>query len=144
MNFKIYFNEDEKKKILKSILKNHNIDQQYYTFLNDIYFDTPGNILKKILVMSQLEVVPMNKSIDNINFYIENYINEENPLFLQFACFFIQKFYYELIFNNHINLNFYFQNYLRVIKQIHDMKNYNLNKKNVLTSVKETLLNEAR
>ena len=144
MNFKVYFNQDKKNQILKSILESHEIDQQYISLFDDLFFDSPGNILIKILILNQFEKSSELNSIENVNFFLETYLNEENPILLNFGCFFIQKFYYELCLKNSANSGIYFQNYSKILKQINNMKNFNLNEKNVLTSIKKTISNEAR
>ena len=144
MNFKVYFNQDKKNQILKSILESHEIDQQYISLFDDLFFDSPGNILIKILILNQFEKSSELNSIENVNFFLETYLNEENPILLNFGCFFIQKFYYELCLKNSSNSGIYFQNYSKILKQINNMKNFNLNEKNVLTSIKKTISNEAR
>ena len=109
-----------------------------------MFFDSPGNILIKILILNQFEKSSELNSIENVNFFLETYLNEENPILLNFGCFFIQKFYYELCLKNSANSGIYFQNYSKILKQINNMKNFNLNEKNVLTSIKKTISNEAR
>ena len=144
MNFKIYFSEQKKREILTSILNNYALDLKNISLLNESFFDSPGNILKKFLIMEQFELSSENSSLDNINFFIETYLNNENPILLSFINFYIQKFYYDLCFKNSAYLNAYVQNYSKILKQINDMEHFHLNERNVLKSILETIQNEAR
>ena len=69
---------------------------------------------------------------------------EKDPLLLSFASFFIEKFYCELCSNNTTNLNTHFQNYSKILRQISNMKIFNLFEKNTLISIKDILRHEAR
>ena len=76
--------------------------------------------------------------------FIEKYKIEKNPEILSYLSLFIEKFYFELCLNNNKNLNNLFFNFAKISKQIDDMKKYNLNDKNILISVKDTLQNDKR
>tara|TARA_Y100000590_G_scaffold453948_1_gene599900 strand:- start:217 stop:396 length:180 start_codon:yes stop_codon:yes gene_type:complete len=56
--------------------------------------------------------------------------------------YFIEIFYNELSIKNNTNLNLYFYNKTNIIKQINDVKKFNLDKKNLFISLQEKLKNE--
>ena len=69
---------------------------------------------------------------------------QSNILTLSFILLFIEKFYKELCSKNNKNLNTYFFNQSKILKQIDDMKKFNLNEKNIFIWIKDILQNEAK
>ena len=57
---------------------------------------------------------------------------------------FIEKFYNELCLNNNKNLNRYFFNQSKILKQIDEMRRFNLDEKNIFIWIKDILQNEAK
>ena len=144
MNFKIHFTEKEKKNIFNSIIQPYKYDYQNINFLDDIYFDTPGNLLKKIIFLNHSNDSDNLDSVNYIKFFIDSYLSSKNPILLNYASFFIEKFYHNLCLKNINNLNFYFQNYSKILNDIKDMKKFNLYEKNILNTINETIQNEKR
>ena len=72
------------------------------------------------------------------------YKNEKNPETLSFISLFIEKFYNELCLNRNKNLNTYFFNQSKILKQIDEMRRFNLNEKNIFIWIKDILQNEAK
>ena len=56
----------------------------------------------------------------------------------------IENFYSELSLYDNINSNRYFFNKYKILYLINDMKNFNLDKKNLITSVTRILENEKK
>ena len=63
---------------------------------------------------------------------------------LTFVSLLIEIFYNELSLKNNKDLNLYFINKFKLIKQIDDAKKFNLDKKNLLISLQGTLENETK
>ena len=63
---------------------------------------------------------------------LKKYKNDKDPETLSFLSLSVEKFYNELCLNNNKNLNSYFLNQSRILKQIDEMKKFNLDKTNVL------------
>ena len=55
----------------------------------------------------------------------------------------IELLYKELSLKNNEKLNIYFYNKFRILKQINEMKKFNLDKNNLFISLQETLKNES-
>jgi len=72
------------------------------------------------------------------------YKTAKNPETLSFISLFIEKFYNELCLNNNKNLNSYFFNQSKILKQIDEMIKFNLDEKNILIWIKDILQNEAK
>ena len=144
MEFKINFSESQKKHIFEKIIELYDDECKSFNVGNSLYFDTPGNLMKKILFLNQSKTQIEQNSLTCIYFFLDHYLNEKNPLSLSFASFFIEKFYYELCLNNTTNLNIHFMNYSKILRLISDMRNFNLFEKNTLISIKDILHNEAR
>ena len=79
-----------------------------------------------------------------IYYFIEKYKNAKDPESLSFIILFIEKFYYNLCLANNKNLNRYFLNQSKILKQIDDMKKFNLDKKNLPVLVTRILKNETQ
>ena len=80
----------------------------------------------------------------NIFQFVEIYKNEKSLEILSMITLFIEKFYYDLCFVNNKNLDAYFFNYTKILKQLDDMKRYNLDGKNIFMWIKNILINEKR
>jgi len=144
MEFKINFSESQKKEIFRKIIEPYDDEIKNINVGNDLYFDTPGNLLKKFLFLNASKTKIEANTINYSNFFLEHYQNEKNPLSLTFASFFIEKFYHELCLKSNSNINSHFMNYSKILRLISDMKNFNLFEKNILISIKDILHHEAR
>ena len=144
MEFKINFSESQKKNIFKQITQPYKEECKSMNVGNNLYFDTPGNLLKKCLFLNESDTNIKKNTLSYAYFFLDRYLNEKNPLLLSFASSFIEKFYCELCLNNIANLNTHFQNYSKILRQISDMKNYNLFEKNTLITIKDILHHETR
>jgi DNA polymerase III delta prime subunit len=141
--FKITFSKNEKEEIFHKIIKQNNMN--ITKVLNEsLHFDTPGNIIKYLLALNTKNQDLNNSNIDNALFFIEKYINDKSSETLSFLKIFIEKFYYYLFLNNKDKINNYFYNYMKILKQIDNMKRFNLDEKNTFILVKNLLINEKR
>jgi hypothetical protein len=77
-------------------------------------------------------------------YLIEKYKSKKDFELLPIISLFIEQYYNELSLNNNENLNHYFINKHKIINEIHNMKKFNLDKKNLLISIEGILKNEAR
>ena len=142
--FKFFLSVSEKKTIFLNIIKQYKKDLSISTILKDYYFDTPGNLVKYFLSLDKANISITENTLKCIFHFIEKYKNEKNPEILSFLSLFIEKFYQELCLNNNKNLNSYFINRSRILKQIDEMKKFNLSEKNIFISIKSILQNEAK
>ena len=76
---------------------------------------------------------------------IKNIENEKASDKFTFLQYLVEKFYKDICYKNMDNFNKfnnYVYNYKKIIHQINNMKNFNLNEKNTLSLIKNTLPNE--
>ena len=142
--FKISFSKNEKEETFHKIIKQNNIKNITNDLNESLHFDTPGNIIKYLLALNTKNQDLNNSNIDNALFFIEKYINDKSYETLSFLKLFIEKFYYYLFLNNKYKINKYFYNYMKILKQIDNMRRFNLDEKNTFISVKSLLINEKR
>ena len=142
--FKLFFSISEKKKIFENLAKQYKNNVETNEIIESYYFDTPGNLIKYLLIFNKANINILENKLICIHFFIEKYKNEKNPEILSFLSLFVEKFYNELCLNNDKNLNNYFFNQSKILKQIDDMKKFNLDEKNIFIWVKEILENETK
>ena len=110
-------------------------------FLNHI---SPGNILKYLLILKELDINIKKDKLSCLFNLIEKYKSNKDQELLNITSFFIELFYSELSLNNSKNINNYFINKNKILNQINDMRKFNLDKKNLLISLDSILRNEKR
>ena len=142
--FKFSLSISEKKTIFSNIIKQYKNEFVTDTILENYYFDTPGNLVKYLLALDKENISITENTLKCIFHFIEKYKNEKNPEILSFISLFVEKFYQELCLNNNKDLNRYFLNQSRILKQIDEMKKFNLNEKNTFILIKGILQNEAK
>ena len=142
IEFKFFFSLSEKKSILENIIKQYGNDLRMREIYNDFYFDTPGNILKYSKILSNSNVDSLKDKLICISYLIDQYKKKKDPQLLIFISSLIELFYTELSLKNNRNLNIYFYNKFKILKQINDVKKFNLDIKNLFISSLETLKND--
>ena len=75
---------------------------------------------------------------------IEKYKSKKDFELLPIISLFIEQYYNDLSINNINNVNHYFADKNKIINEISNMKKFNLDKKNLLISLKGIFENEAR
>ena len=143
IEFKFFFTLSEKKSILEGIIKQYKNNFKLSEIDDNFYFDTPGNILKYLRVLSNSNADSLKDKLSCISYLINQYIQKKDPQLLIFISSLIELFYNELSLNNNKNLNVYFYNRFKILKQINDVKKFNLDKKNLFISLLEILKNES-
>ena len=145
--FRFGFTKFEKVKIFESIVKQYKNKfeiSEINKIIKNYYFDTPGNLVKYYLALDKANINITEDTLKCIYHFIDEYKNEKNPETLSFLCLFIEKFYNELCLSSHKNLNSRFFNQSKILKQIDEMKRFNLDEKNIFISIKDILQNEAK
>ena len=56
MEFKIFFSTDKKKNIFKNLLDLHNVNIDYSKIIEDLNFDTPGNLLRYLQILHNTDI----------------------------------------------------------------------------------------
>ena len=108
------------------------------------FFDSPGNILKYLLILSESNIDLLKDKLSCIFYLIDKYKQKNDPQLLTFVSLLIELFYNELSVKNNKNLNLYFLNKFDLLKKKYLAKKFNLDKKNLLISLRGTLENESK
>ena len=114
------------------------------TIDDSFYFDTPGNILKYLLIFKDSDIDLSNDKLECILYLIDKYKHKYNTQLLTFISLLIELFYKDLSLKNNKNLNLYSINKFKLLNQINDAKKFNLDKKNLFTSLIATLEHESK
>ena len=142
--FKFFFTIQEKKNIFKNLIIPYKHEQTINEWIENLHFDTPGNLMKYFLILSDPNINLTQNKLSYILYFIEKYKKEKNTEILYFLTLFIELFYNDLCLKNNKNINSYFFNLTQILKQIDNMKKFNLSEKNTLVWIKDILINEAK
>ena len=144
IEFKFFFTLSQKKKILNNIIRQYKDDFDLTKIDEDFYFDSPGNIVKFLLILNINNVDLWKNKLSCILYIIDKYKQKNDPQLLTFISLLIELFYNELSVKNSKNLNLYFLHKFELLKQIDHAKKFNLDKKNLLIALRGALENESR
>jgi len=144
IEFKFFFTISEKEKILKNIIKPYDDVFDLKNIDSNFYFDTPGNILRYLLIFKDTNLSFSNDKLECILYIIDKYKNKSDAKLLTTISLFIELFYKDLSMRNSKNSNIYSINKYKLIRQIHDTKKFNLDKNNLFTSLISTLQHESK
>ena len=143
IQFKFFFTLAQKKNILRSIIEQYKNNFNVEKIGDNFYFDTPGSILKYLEIFSDSNVDYTKDKLSCISYLIDKYRQKKDSQLLTFISLMIELFYNELSFKNNKKLNIYFYNKFKILKQISDVKKFNLDKNNLFISLQEMLKNES-
>ena len=143
IEFKFFLNLSKKKKILGNIIENYKQDFKINKIEDNFYFDTPGNILRHLIILNNIKTESLQDKISCISYVIDQYNQKKDPQLLIFISSLVELFYYDLSLKNNENLNIYFYNKFKILHQINDARKFNLDKKNLFISLMEILKNES-
>ena len=142
VEFKFFLNIDKKKIVLENIIKQYKKDINIHPIIEKFYFETPGNLLKFLLILHDSEFNIARDNLSCIFYFLDEYTKNKHLESLTFASLFIQKFYNELCINDN-NLYKGSINRTKILNYIADMKKYNLDKNNIIILIKKILKNES-
>ena len=142
--FKIFFTKMEKEYILIELINFYYDNCTSSKFMENLYFDTPGNILKYLSVLEENNTALDENIMSNINFFIEKYKKDKNSETLSYISFFIEKFYNKLCLSSKEKFQFHIFNYIKILKILNEMKKFNLNDKNSFIKINDILINETK
>jgi len=142
INFKFHFNLNEKKNIFKKIINKFNIKIDDKNLNEYLYFDTPGNFLKYLSIFNEPNLNLSRDLLSCILFLLNEYSIKKEPEILNCIVLSVENFYNKLSLRNSRNINNYMINKNKILYLINDMKNFHLEKKNLIFTVTELLKNE--
>ena len=144
VQFKFHFSLLEKKNIFINISENYEFNYTEDYLDNFLYFDTPGNFLRYLFILKDLNFDITKNNLSCILFLLRTYAKRNAPELLSFITLLIEKFYNEQSLKDSINLNIYLKNKNKIINLINDMKKFHLDKNNLLISINKILKNETQ
>ena len=144
LEFKIFFSNNEKKNIFQNLVDQYNFKINYSEIIQNLSFDTPGNLLRYLLILYNANISINEDKLSIIYYFIDKFKTEKDPKKLPLISFLIEKFYNELILSGDTDLNETTSNYKNILNLLNDMKKFSLDEKNILISIKDILKNEAR
>ena len=142
INFKINLNITSKKEILSSLISQYDLQDDISSFDNFIYFDTPGNLLNYSLLLKNNNLNISDSTLSIIIHFINQYKAKTTVEILNVIVKLIEVFYRDLTLKNRINTPYYFYKKSKLLNLIKNMKKFNLDKKNILTSLNFILASE--
>ena len=142
IKFKFHFNLNEKINIFKKIANKLNIKIEDKNLNEYLYFDTPGNFLKYFSIFSEQNLNLSKDLLSCILFLLNEYKTKKEPEILNCIVLSVENFYNKLSLSNSRNINNYIINKNKILYLINDMKNFHLEKKNLIFTVTELLKNE--
>ena len=144
VEFKFFLNESEKNLVFSDICKQYNYIPSIPNINKSLYFNTPGNLLRFLLLFGDSKETNYNEKIPLILLILDKIKRDKDLDYLYFLLNFIEAYYCEKLLKNKNNLITNFLNYKKIIIQINNIKKFNVDEKNVLLFVKDVLLNEKK
>ena len=142
ITFNLFFNEKVKKSIFDRICSNINLTYESKNLDKFLYFDTPGNLIRYLLILNNSENNIFENDMICILKLIDLFKNKKDKELLLCIQLFIEKFYSELSLKNPKNINYYTQNKNKILYLILNYNKFNLDKKNLLFSINTIIKNE--
>ena len=143
IQFKFFFTLSQKKNILGNIIKQYKNNFNVGRIDDNFYFDTPGNILKHLIILSDSNVDYPKDKLSCIFYLVDKYKQNKDSQLLIFISLMIELFYKELSLKNNKKLNVYFYNKFKILKQFDDVKKFNLDINNLFILIHGILKNES-
>ena len=143
IEFKFFFNLNIKKQILLNLIKQNEIDFDVDKIDENIFFDTPGNILRYLQIIYENNISSLDDKADCISQLIDKYKIKKDTKLLIFISTLVELFYSELASRNSKKLNIYFLNKSRILKRINEAINFNLDTKNLFIDINGIIKNES-
>ena len=141
IEFKIFFSNQEKQKILDNLLIYYDLKIDL-NFLEKIksFYDSPGTILNLIKLINE-GVIDTNKTdlINVISNLMEFNLKNKNNINLNLLQNIIELFFFNEIKKN-INKNKISLNYSNVLKRLNFFRTYNLDMNNTFYEIKENIV----
>ena len=142
--FKIFLSIKEKEKVFNNLCLQYNIPQEFSVISKNLFFDTPGNIINAFsnFGISFLDIE--QNTLKFIHDVIDKYVKKKDSQILFLLSVSIIKFYHNLYIKNINNLNIYSFNLSKILKQIDNIKKFNIDEKAIFLSIKDTLLYDGK
>ena len=144
IEFKFFLSLPQKKNIFENISTPYENNFDLESLDDSFYFETPGNLLKYLMVLVDNKITSLNDKLSCILNLAENNKKNISHFTLTFISLLIEIFYNDLILKNSSNLNYYLFNKLKLIQEIQNVKKFNLDTKSMFISIHGVLSNETK
>ena len=141
IEFKIFFSNQEKKKILENLLIYYDlkIDIPYLEKLKSVY-DSPGSILNLIKLINEGVIDTNNEDLINvISNLMEFNLKNKNNINLNLLQNIIELFFFKELKKNN-NKNKISFNYSKVLTRLNFFRKYNIDMNNTFYEIKENIV----
>ena len=144
IQFDIYLDKVNRKKILNYLLKDDFPNIDIDSLEDKFYFDTPGNIYLYLSVFKDSNIDITKNFKESILFLLDIYKKDKNSQYINIISTFLEIFFNQMSINKVKNVNKYFYTKYKTLNIIDNMKKFNLDKNNFISSLTDVINNEAR
>ena len=144
IEFKISFSLEEKKEILGNIVKQYADNFDLNSVNEDLYLDSPGNILKYLLILQDNNIDFLHKKLESILILSDKYKKTNDSNLLNLIMMMIELHYRDLSIRDTNNITFYETKKIKILSDIKFVKKFNLDKKNFFTTLIGELEHESK
>jgi len=144
IQFDIYLDKTNRKKILNYLLKDDFPSIDIDNLEDKFYFDTPGNIFLYLSVFKDSNIDITKNFKESILFLLDIYKKDKSSQHINIISTFLEIFFNQMSINNVKNANKYFYTKYKTLNIIDNMKKFNLDKNNFISSLTDAINNEAR
>ena len=141
VEFKIFFNQEEKKQVMIKILKNNLSQIPTNNSLKKLSFDTPGNLLRYSTYFTSES---NEEYLQIISLFIQKYLKEKNSEDLTLISLLIETFYNKLLISYPYNKFKLFFDRSNILNKINLFRKFNLDSKDTFFNIENILKDETR
>ena len=143
VEFKFFLNIVEKKDVMKNLISQFNLDYDYNSISEKLYYNSPGNILNFLNIINEIKDSSLEDLTTSILKSIDIYKKKKDPTTLNFIYYLVELHYYELSLKNNKFLSIYSFNKKRILSCLNDIKKFHLDRNNSFIQIKNIITNES-
>ena len=143
VEFKFFLNIFEKKDVMKNLISQFNLDYDYNSISEKLYYNSPGNILNFLNIINNIKDSSLEDLTTSILKSIDIYKKKKDPTTLNFIYYLVELHYYELSLKNNKFLSIYSFNKKRILSCLNDIKKFHLDRNNSFIQIKNIITNES-
>jgi DNA polymerase III subunit delta' len=143
VEFKFFLNIVEKKDVMKNLISQFNLDYDYNSISEKLYYNSPGNILNFLNIINEIKDSSLEDLTTCILKSIDIYKKKKDPTTLNFIYYLVELHYYELSLKNNKFLSIYSFNKKRILSCLNDIKKFHLDRNSSFIQIKNIITNES-
>ena len=105
-------------------------------------FETPGKILQYLKIYNENDLDISNDKLSCIFNLVDKYKKKKDAQLLNFIYLLVEFFYNDLIYDKNKNTDLLYFNRSKILKEINNVKKFNLDKNNLFITIQGILKNE--